>query len=75
MVRSLLEYITHLQVWSPHKISDIHEIERVQRKATKILAVCKRMSYEDRLRYLNLPTMKYRRLRGDMIRAYKIITD
>ena len=31
-------------------------------------------SYEARLRYLNLPTLKYRRLRGDMIQVYNIVS-
>jgi len=32
----------------------------------------KKMPYKDRLMHLNLPTLKYRRLRGDMIEAFKI---
>ena len=31
------------------------------------------LSYEDRLRKLNLPTLTYRRLRGDLIETYKIL--
>ena len=34
---------------------------------------CKKLSYCDRLRYLKLPTLKYRRLRGDMIEVFKIL--
>ena len=30
------------------------------------------MSYMDRLQRLKLPTLKYRRLRGDMIEVFKI---
>ena len=33
----------------------------------------KKISYTDRLVYLGLPTLKYRRLRGDMIEVFKII--
>ena len=33
------------------------------------------MSYTDRLQRLNLPTLKYRRLRGDMIEDFKITHD
>jgi len=32
-------------------------------------------SYEDRLRFLNFPTLKYRRLRGDIIRVHDIISE
>ena len=31
------------------------------------------MTYEERLRKLKLPTLNYRRLRGDMIEVYKIL--
>ena len=31
------------------------------------------MSYQQRLEYLQLPTLKFRRLRGDMIETYKIL--
>ncbi|KAK3105057.1 hypothetical protein FSP39_016290 [Pinctada imbricata] len=32
------------------------------------------LSYEDRLRKLKLPTLKFRRLQGDMIETFKITT-
>jgi hypothetical protein len=32
------------------------------------------MEYSDRLKKLKMPTLKYRRLRGDMIETFKIIT-
>ena len=35
----------------------------------------KKIGYEERLKSLNLPTLKYRRARGDMIETYKIITE
>jgi len=35
----------------------------------------KKMEYEERLRKLNLPTLTYRRLRGDMIEVFKIVTN
>jgi len=34
----------------------------------------KHLAYEDRLRYLKVPTLSYWRIRGDMIELYKIIT-
>ena len=33
----------------------------------------KELSYEDRLRKLQLPTLQYRRLQGDMIEVFKIL--
>ena len=71
LVRSHLEY-AH-SVWNPHTVELIQALERVQKRATKLVNCCKKLSYKDRLRYLQLPTLKYRRLRGDMIEVYKII--
>ena len=47
-------------------------IEKVQRRATKLLKETKKLSYDARLKMLDLPTLKYRRFRGDMIQVYKI---
>ena len=73
LVRSQLEY-AHA-VWNPYKISLITDIEKVQRRATKLIKSLKRLPYKDRLIHLGLPTLKYRRLRGDMIEVYKILND
>jgi len=61
-------------VWNPYKKGDIEEIEKVQKRATKLIKGLKKLSYEERLRKLRLPTPKYRRIRGDMIEVYKVIT-
>jgi len=71
MVRSHLEYAQ--TVWSPYKIKLIDAIEKVQRRATKILPGLKGQSYEQCLRRLRLPTLTYRRLCGDMIETFKIM--
>jgi len=42
-------------------------------KATKYMCRTKHLSYDDRLHHLKLPTLNYRRIRGDMIILYKII--
>ena len=47
-------------------------IERVQRRATKLLTECKDMPYAQRLIYLNLHSLKGGRIRGDLIQTYKI---
>ena len=46
-------------------------IERVQMRATKLVDGMKEMDYVDRLKILKLPTLKYRRRRGDMIEIFK----
>ena len=49
-------------------------IENVQRRATKQLPGLKDMSYSERLRKLKLLTLSFRRIRGDMIELYKILS-
>ncbi len=71
MVRVHLDYVS--SVWSPYKKKDIAFIEQVQRRATRQIPGLSNMSYTDRLKSLNLPTLKFRRLRGDMIEVYKIL--
>ena len=51
----------------------IENIEKVQKRATKLIISLKKLPYPERLRQLKLPTLKYRRLRGDMIEVFKII--
>ena len=46
-------------------------IEKVQMRATKLVDGFGSLSYEDRLRKLELPTLVYRRARGDVIEVYK----
>ena len=48
--------------------------ENVQRRATKLVPELKELPYEERLKKINLPTLTYRRSRGDQIEVYKIIT-
>ena len=45
-------------------------MEKVQKRATKLVHECNRLPYTERLKYLNLPTLKYRRHRGDMIEKH-----
>jgi len=59
LVRSHLEYAS--SVWSPHAIVQIEEVEKMQKRATKLVHDCNRLSYSDRLKYLNLPTLRFRR--------------
>jgi hypothetical protein len=73
LVRPLLEYAN--VVWSPYRQKYIEMIEKVQMRATKIILSNKNLTYYDRLKILNLPTMVYRRHRGDMIETFKIIND
>ena len=73
MVRSHFDYA--VSVWDPYKIKHISDIEDVQRRATKLIPEIKNLSYPERLRKLKLPTLSYRRIRGQMIKVYKIINN
>src|SRR3989442_8137468 len=73
MVRSHLEYAG--AVWNPYRKSLIKDIESIPKKATKLIRTCKGMSYNERLFWLQLPTLKFRRFRGDMLEVYKILNN
>ena len=72
LVRPHVEYAS--SVWSPYKKKDIETIENVQRRATRMLPQMKNLTYEERLKRLSLPTLKFRRMRGDMIETFKILS-
>ena len=48
LVRSHLEYAN--VVWCPYKKGDISVVERVQRRAAKLVNSIKHLTYEDRLK-------------------------
>ena len=68
-VRPHLEYAQ--AVWSPRLIKHIDAIESVQRRATRLVSGYRNKSYEDRLRIINLPSLKIRRKISDMVEVYK----
>ena len=71
MVRPHLEYGN--AIWGPCYVGDSKSVEGVQRRATKLVSEVRDLCYEDRLEALKLPSMEYRRKRGDMIQCYKIM--
>ena len=71
LVRPHLEYC--VQAWSPCLKKDIYIIEKVQRRATKMIAELKGLNYEQRLSRCNLTTLEKRRTRGDLIETYKLL--
>ena len=71
LVRPHLEYAS--SVWSPYLKQDIARLEAVQRRATKQVPGLRNLPYPERLRHLKLPTLRFRRRRGDMIEVFKIL--
>ena len=71
IVRPHLEYAT--VIWSPKFKKDKDALEQVQRRATRLVNGLSHLSYSDRLRSLNLPTLEFRRKRSDIIETFKIL--
>ena len=71
LVRPILEYCS--SIWYPLYKTDMLEIEKVQRRATKLVPSLKEASYEDRLKTLKLTTLAFRRKRTDILQVYRII--
>jgi len=73
LVRPTLEYC--LPVWKPFMKKDLDQIEKVQKRFTKMIEGCKKLSYEDRLIKLGITSLEDRQHRNDMILVYKILND
>jgi len=64
-----------VQAWSPHFSKDIDVLERVQKAATtNLVPKLRKYSYPKRLKQIGITSLKDRRLRGDMIEVYKLLT-
>ena len=71
LVRPHLDYCS--QVWRPHLVKDKDCLEKVQRRATRMIEECRGLNYEERLKLTRLTTLETRRLRADMIEVYRIL--
>ena len=71
LVRPHLEYANI--IWGPFNKADQVLVERVQRRATRLIPSLRDLSYENRMRKLKLPSLMYRRKRGDVLYMYKLV--
>ena len=62
-----------VQVWRPHLKKDIEVLEKVQRRATRMVEGYRGMEYEERLKRIGLTTLEMRRERADLLEVFKIL--
>ena len=71
IVRSNLEYC--IQAWSPYLRKDIDMLEKIQRRATKLIPGLRDIRYEERLKECGLTTLETRRLRGTKYKCLRYL--
>ena len=71
IVRPHLQYC--IQAWRPYRKKDIDMLERLKRRATKMIQKLRNISYEMRLKECGLITLETRRLKGDQIEVLRIL--
>ena len=61
IVRPHLEY--YIQAWNPHLRKDVDMLDKIQRRATKLIPELRDLTYEERLKECGLTTLETRILR------------
>ena len=71
IIRPHLEYCIH--AWRPYRKKEIDKLEKIQRRATKMIPELRDLSYESRLLQCGFTTLETRILRGDQIEVFTIM--
>jgi len=71
LIRSILDYAS--TIWNPHHLGNIRKLEKILRRATKLIPTLQNLPYSDRLQSLNLPSLPYHRNRMDLVMTHKIL--
>jgi len=72
MIRPKLDYCS--SIYSSSSNEDIEQLERVQKKMTKLIRGYRDKNYHERCLALKISSLKTRRIRGDLIEMFKIMT-
>ena len=70
-IRPVLEYGSI--IWGPLFVLDQQQVQKVQKRATRLVHDLRDRTYNNHLVEVNLPLLKYRRHRGDMIIIYQLL--
>ena len=65
--------LSRKQCWSPHLRRDIDKMEKIQRRATKMIPEIRNHSYHQRIQELDLISLVKIRLRGQLIEVFKYL--
>ena len=69
-VRPILEY--NSVIWSPYMEKYDHQIERIQMRMFKLMNNVRSLSYKEKLKKANLLTLRARRIKHQLMIAFKI---
>ena len=71
LVRPIIDYASG--IWNPYHKKDIIKLEKIQRRATKIITELRNKPYDARLKKCKLMTLEQRRRRYDQIEMFKVM--
>jgi len=69
LVHPVIEYAN--SIWGPFYIGDQRMLEKVQKCDTWLIPSLRDLPYSEQLAHLRLPSLYYRRKRGDMMLVYQ----